>query len=342
MGLRSYLAKRAVNTILLLFFVMTLNFVIFQLMPGLDGAIQLLAGNPEQIDEDTQRELLVKFGFCKGFDAEGECIKAGIFDRYFVYIANMLTFQFGYSSRTGVAVADELVSTGRMVNTLVLIGTAIVLSYVVGIFLGVYVAARRATAFDAGWVFSSLITHSLPTFFMGLIFIIIFAQWLDWFPSGGVTPSIWIISTPPLLVQYLVRLQHLFLPALTLTLFSYGGALLLTRATMLETLSEDYVLTARAKGLKERVVLFRHALKNASLPLVTGAALSFGFILSGAIITETIFNWDGVGKWLFDAINWKDGAVMQAMFFLIGLQVIVANVIADVIYGVIDPRIRYE
>ena len=116
----------------------------------------------------------------------------------------------------------------------------------------------------------------------------------------------------------------------------------MTRATMMEALSEDYVLTARAKGLGERAVLFKHAFKNASLPLITNVALSFGFILSGAIITETIFNWNGLGKWLFDSIGYKDFPVMQAMFFMIALSVIAANFISDIVYGVVDPRIKYE
>jgi peptide/nickel transport system permease protein len=137
-------------------------------------------------------------------------------------------------------------------------------------------------------------------------------------------------------------MQYLFLPALTLTLISYGGFLLLTRATMMEALSEDYILTARAKGLSERAVLFKHAFRNASLPVITNAALSFGFILSGAIITETIFNWPGLGLWLYNAIFYKDFPVMEALFYVIALSVIAANFVSDILYGIVDPRIRYE
>lgn len=118
--------------------------------------------------------------------------------------------------------------------------------------------------------------------------------------------------------------------------------MLLTRATMIETLNEDYITTARAKGLSGRAILTRHAFKNASLPLVTATALQFGGILGGAIITESLFNWAGLGRWLFDAVVYKDFPVMQAMFYLIALCVIGANFISDVIYGIIDPRIRYE
>jgi ABC-type dipeptide/oligopeptide/nickel transport system permease component len=177
---------------------------------------------------------------------------------------------------------------------------------------------------------------------MGLLFIAVFAQGLNWFPPGQVVPSSWALGTPPLLTQIIVRLQHLFLPAMTLTLFFYGGHLLITRSTMMEALGEDYIATARAKGLSEKAVLFKHALKNASLPIVTNAALAFGSLLGGAIITETVFVWNGLGRWIFQAIGFKDFPVMQAMFFIIALCVIAANFISDIIYGIIDPRIKYE
>jgi peptide/nickel transport system permease protein len=185
----------------------------------------------------------------------------------------------------------------------------------------------------------------LPTFWIALVLILIFSYWLNLFPATGVTPPEWIDPTrapTSFLGQIPARLAHLFLPATTLTLFFYGGYLLLTRATMMEALSEDYITTARAKGLSERTVLYKHALKNASLPLVTAAALQFGFLLSGAIITETVFSWDGLGLWLFNAIQWKDGPVMQAMFFIIALCVIMANFASDILYGLLDPRIKYE
>jgi peptide/nickel transport system permease protein len=135
--------------------------------------------------------------------------------------------------------------------------------------------------------------------------------------------------------------SHLVLPITTLTLFSYGGWLLLTRATMLETITEDYVLTARAKGLKESTILYKHALRNASLPIVTSAALTFGFILSGAIITETVFSYPGLGGWIWNAINVRDYGVLMAVFYIISVCVIIANVLSDLLYGIIDPRIKY-
>ncbi len=341
MGLRGYLLKRTVNTVILIVFVIVLNFVIFQLMPGVQGAIANLISNPRRTDNTQVERLLKLYNICKEF-VNGECVPNSLWDRFTTYFTNMLTFQFGESFQTGKPVLHDMITTGRLVNTLVLLGVATAISLVIGTLLGVVAASRRGSLFDGGSVIVSLITFSLPTFWMGLIFIMVFAQQLRWFPAGGITPSAWIIQTPPLLQQISERLSHLFLPALTLTLFFYGGNLLLTRATMLEALSEDYIVTARAKGLSERSVLFKHALKNASLPLVTNAALSFGGLLGGAIITETVFNWDGLGLWIWNAIGWKDFPVMQAMFYIIALCVIAANFVSDIIYGVLDPRIKYE
>lgn len=343
MGLRTYLIKRTINTIILVAFVIALNFVIFQLMPGTQGAIANLISNPKLTDKTVVERLLKLYDICQSFDAAtGQCVPTPIWNRFGKYFINMLTFQFGISFQTGQPVMHDFIQSGRLVNTLILLGVATTISLVVGTLLGVLVAARRGSVFDSGWVTTSLVTFSLPTFWMGLLFIMIFAQRLGWFPSGGVTPSIWALGLPDFGTQIVTRLRHLFLPALTLTLFFYGGNLLLTRATMMEALSEDYIVTARAKGLSERTVLFKHALKNASLPLVTNAALSFGGLLGGAIITETVFNWDGLGFWLFQSIGWKDFPVMQAMFYIIALCVIAANFISDIIYGVLDPRIKYE
>jgi len=266
--------------------------------------------------------------------------------RFVDYAQSTLTFQFGYSFASNQAVTYQMIDSGKLGNTLLLLGTSTLLAILIGTALGIIVSRRRGSSLDSFWVTSSLTTFSLPTFFMGILLIFIFAIALGWFPSGGTHPNSWdnlsLNLRPPLIEQYLIRLQYLFLPALTLTLFAYGGFLLLTRATMIEALSEDYILTARAKGLSERAVLFKHAFKNASLPTITSSALAFGSILSGAIITETIFNWDGLGKWLYDSIGYKDFPVMAAMFFIIGLSVIAANFISDILYGIIDPRIRYE
>ena len=331
MTLRSFLLKRLAYTAVLIGFVVVFNFIIFEAMPGEVGALYACLGQP-RVPTVVCQKLMEQFGY-----------NQTIWVRFYDYVKAMLTFNFGVSFANGQDVASQVVSSGRLGNTLLLLGTSTIMAIIIGTVSGIFVSRKRGSLLDNFSVTSSLTAFSLPTFFTGILLIFIFAVSLNWFPAGGTYPSRWdSIGLPPLGQQFLVRLQYLFLPALTLTLFSYGGFLLLTRATMMEALSEDYVLTARAKGLAERAVLFKHAFKNASLPLITNVALSFGFILSGAIITETIFNWNGLGKWLFDSISFKDFPVMQAMFFMIALSVIAANFISDIIYGVVDPRIKYE
>ncbi len=338
MTLRAYIARRLAYTLVLVVFVIVLNWIIFQLMPGVQGSIASLIGQSKAgggvANEQIYQHYLEQYGLNKP-----------PLDRFVTYFWDTLTLNFGTSFQTGHPVIQDVIQSGRLENTLILLGSSTVLSIVIGIFLGVVAAHKRGGAVDNFWVTASLTTFSLPTFWIGISFILIFAVGLGWFPAGGVIPNTWAqggVLLPSLWMQLLVRLQYLFLPMLTLTLFSYGGFLLLTRATMLETLGDDYIVTARAKGLKERTVLFHHAFKNASLPIVTASALAFGGILSGAIITETVFNWDGLGRWLFNAIGYKDFPVLQAMFYILALSVIVANFISDLIYGMIDPRIKYD
>jgi peptide/nickel transport system permease protein len=334
LSLRSFIARRAAYTIALVFFVIILNWIIFQALPGLTGGIYNILANPRQINKVQLDRLTELYGLNKPY-----------WERFFDYVKALLTFQFGYSYQTGQDITSEMITSGRLVNTLLLIGTSTVLSIIIGVLLGIVAAYKRGSSLDGFAVSASLTTYSLPTFWMGILFILIFSITLGWFPPGAVVPSSWSLGpsyVPGFFTQFVVRLQHLFLPAAVLTLFTYGGFLLLTRATMLESLSEDYIVTARAKGLSTRTILFHHAFKNASLPVITASALSFGGILGGAIITETVFSWAGLGRWLYDAIIFKDYPVMQAMFFIIALGVILANFVADVFYGIVDPRIKYE
>lgn len=331
MTLRSFLVKRFAYTIVLVLFVIVVNWIIFLAIPGLQSGYGSLIASAHKVSPATYDRLAQLYGF-----------NQPIWVRFYDYVKAMLTFQWGVSYTSQQPVSVEMIQTGRLVNTLLLVGSSTVLSIIIGILLGVLVSRRRGSATDTFWVTSSLASYSMPTFFLGIVLILIFSFNLAWFPPGGSFPQEWFVSKPDFWTQILFRLQYLFLPALTLTLVTFGGFLLLTRATMMEVLSEDYILTARAKGLSERVVLLHHAFKNASLPLITASALSIGFILGGAIITETVFNWQGLGYWLFSAIQNKDFPVMEAMFYIIALAVILANLVSDILYGIVDPRVRYE
>jgi peptide/nickel transport system permease protein len=343
MGLKSYIAKRIVYMIVLLFLVITLNFFIFMLMPGDPTTLFV---NPMKFTKEEIETLRNIWG-----------LNDPLHVRYLKYCWNLLTFNFGRSIHTGLSIYDEI--SWRLPYTIFLIGGSTILSMIIGILLGVVVAYKRGTWIDSLNVSFALTVYSLPVFWMGLIFLMIFAGHLHWFPLAGAFPREWLLTgkwpqplasfnifglkvTIPSFVEIFERIRHAFLPLLTLTLFQYGGWLLLTRATMIEVLTEDYILTARAKGVKTRTMLLKHALKNASLPLITSAALSFGFMFSGAIITETVYTWPGMGTFIWTAIATLDYPVLQAVFFIIALCVIVANFIADLTYGIIDPRIKYE
>src|SRR3990172_2746155 len=176
MGLRGYLAKRLINTVILIIFVITLNFVIFELMPGVQGAIENLIGRAGVRDPHEVDRLLQLWNLCSGLDPEGNCIPKPVLDRYAAYARNMLTFQFGISFQTGNEVLYDMVSTGRLVNTFLLLGISTTISLAIGVLLGVLVAARRGSLFDSGWVITSLVTFSLPTFWMGLLFIAVFGR----------------------------------------------------------------------------------------------------------------------------------------------------------------------
>lgn len=314
--------------------VIIVNWLIFEGIPGQNGAAQFFTSNPRLANNPAAKARLCALWQCNATRTQ----------QFVSYIHNMLTFQFGDSYQNGLPISTQIIQQQRLQNTLILLGTSTIIAIIIGVVLGIIASARRGSFLDSFSVSTSLSTFSLPTFWIGLLLILIFAEGLHWFPSGGTTPATFTIpgQAPGLVSQFFIRIQYMFLPVLTLTLITYGGFVLLTRATMLEALNEDYITTAKAKGLSERVILFRHAFKNASLPVITNAALAFGGILAGAIITETVFAWEGLGFWLFQAIGAKDFPVMQAMFYLIALTVIAANFVADVLYGIVDPRIRYE
>lgn len=334
------MVRRIIYSIILVFSVITLNFIIFELMPGNPMEIFM---NPARLRPGVTEQMMILWGLDQPLHV-----------RYVKYVENMLTWKFGYSYLSISPVANEM--GARLSNTLVLVGSATVLSIIIGVFLGVIAAHKRGGMFDSASVILSLTTYSLPSFWMGMLFLLVFSFQLHWFPSAGTHPFEWVGNWPaplasanilgaqiaiPSLTEILGRIRHLFLPVFTLTVFSYGGYLLFTRSTMLETLTEDYIVTARAKGLKERTVLYKHALKNASLPIITNAALSFGFLLTGAIITEQVFSYPGLGYWIWTAIAFADYPVLQAIFYIIALCVIIANFAADLLYGVIDPRVKY-
>jgi peptide/nickel transport system permease protein len=329
MGLRAYIIKRVIYTFILIIAVITVNFIIFNLMPGnpLETYVASLKGRitPEQI-----KRIEKAYGLDKP-----------LLQRYFYTVVNMLTFNFGKSWISGEPFT-KIIAT-PLVNTLILMGIAEILSIVVGMLIGVICASKRGGKFDSIMVTASLATYSVPIYFIAWTLILIFGVQLKWFPIGGMQPHEWGRNPPSNIIEIILgRLPYLALPVLTLFLFTVGGWILLTRATVLEVITEDYVVTARAKGLSERTVLYKHVLKNAAPPLITNIVLALAGMIGGAIITETVFSYNGMGLLTWHAIfPTPDIPLLNALFYVMALAVIIGNFIADLLYGVLDPRIRY-
>jgi peptide/nickel transport system permease protein len=227
------------------------------------------------------------------------------------------------------------------------------LAVLVGIPVGIASAARRNSVLDSVSMVGSLIGVSMPIFWLGIMEIMLFAVFLQWLPSGGrashtieleaVTNFYLIDSLIAGNMEALVdALKHLAMPVIALATIPMAIIARMTRSSMLDVLQEDYIRTAHAKGVQERLVLFKHALKNAFLPVITIIGIQTGSLLAGAVLTETIFSWPGIGKWVYDAILGRDYPIVQGGTLLIALVFVLANLIVDISYAVLDPRIRYD
>lgn len=256
----------------------------------------------------------------------------------------------GYAIQSGRPVTEIIAE--RIPATFILAGTALVLWVSIAILLGVYAAVHRYSLFDQTVTFFSYVFYSLPTFWLGLNLIFIFAVALHWFPTGGIittrnwppfgTPQYWAAfgAAPGQAIADIG--WHLCLPVLCLVAVNIAGDSRFVRASMLESINQDYVRTAKAKGLKSRVVIGKHAFRNAMLPVVTNVALEIPFLFSGAIVTEQIFSWPGMGNLFISSINSRDYFVIMGLLLVTAIITLFANLLADVVYAVVDPRIRYD
>jgi peptide/nickel transport system permease protein len=243
--------------------------------------------------------------------------------RFFSFVGNALQGDFGRSLLTRRPVAEELFA--RFPNTLQLATAAVVIAVAIGIPVGIISAIKQYSAFDGIAMTVALAGVSMPNFWQGLMMIILFSVYLGWLPSSGIG-----------------TFNHLIMPALTLGTSSTALITRMTRSSMLEVIRQDYIRTARSKGLDERVVITRHALKNALIPVITVVGLQFGFLLGGAVLTETVFAWPGVGRLMVDAIRQKDFPMVQAGVLILALAFSLVNLMVDILYAFIDPRIKAQ
>lgn len=323
MNRRDYLLRKIGLSLITILVVVVINFVLFRVLPG--DPVRSVIGRNIRISAETQQALREQFGLDKPVFP----------DQFIDTLGQWARGNLGVSWSLRQPVSEILLS--KLWNTVLLIGLGQILAIVLGVALGLLAGWKRKTAIDVGALTFSLIAWAIPTFWLGIILLAAGSTWFGLPTAGIVSPS---NTGKPLITVLPDFARHLFLPTLTLTILYLGEYMLIMRSSILEVLSEDYILTAKAKGLSHWQVLWRHALKNAMLPIVTLIALNLGFTVSGAIYIETVFSYDGLGKLFQTALVKQDYPLLQGAFLLLAVSVIVANMIADTLYVVLDPRVK--
>ncbi|MGC1238864.1 MAG: ABC transporter permease [Acidimicrobiales bacterium] len=315
-----YFARKFLALGATLFATVTFNFLLFHVLPG--SPVELLARSGHY-DAAARAQLVKLFG-----------LNHSLIVQYLIYFKDLAHGNLGYSF-----VYREPVSTvlgSAIGNTVLLLGAATFVTVVIGVVVGVYSASRAHTTADTSITVVSLGAWSMPDFFTGMLAIFAFGVWVHWLPISG-------IVTPGLVSGFWGHawdvIRHLILPTVTLALVNIAQFSLITRNSLVEAMVEDYMLTARAKGLSRRVILVRHALRNALLPVVTTTALYVGMILGGAIQVETVFSWPGMGLLTYNAVEQRDYPVLEACFLLFAIAVILTNFASDLLYHYLDPRV---
>ncbi len=317
-GMTRYVVARSIQTFVTLLIILTLIFIMFEALPARPQDLLRTAPNIQQSQIDYMTSLY-------GYDRP-------VLERYAMYMTNMLTFDFGISFSRADQVWDIL--QDRIPRTLLLFGGATIFAYLIGIYLGALIAWKRGGVLDGGTVVVSLVFYNMPSFWIGLIFLVIFASELNWFPLTG-----WYDPTDNL--PYIVDvLWHVSLPMIVLLLLSLAGTVLLMRTAMLDVIGENYMVTAKAIGLSESKVLFKHGARNAMLPVVTSFIIAFVFAIGGAVVLENVFSFPGMGQLYIQSLFQLDFPVAEATLYIITLMVLLGNFAADLLYGYLDPRVR--
>jgi len=324
MGFKKYVGKRTLQGIITIILAVTLNFILFRIMPG--DPSRAVSGDP-RVDTATRLALIAKFG-----------LDRPLLEQFVLYVANLLKGELGISFVQIGRPVISIILGRKMINTIILMGSSMFIAFTLGIVLGVFAAWRRGTKLDISFIVISLATYSMPVFWFGMLLLLFFSYYINIFPiAGTITPG---IAHPNFLAYAKDYLHHLMAPMITLGVSFFGGYFLFMRDTILDVFTEDYMLTARAKGLSNRKVLFKHAMRNALLPMVSLMGVHITFLISGATMTETVFSWDGLGRLIYDSVRNNDYPVLQGIFLFMAVLVVVASIIADIINAYLDPRIK--
>jgi peptide/nickel transport system permease protein len=319
-----FVIRRLAGAALTILLIVLVNFVLFRAMPG--SPERILARNPN-VSPQAIQQTRERWGIDKPL----------IPDQLVAYVAATLQGDLGNSFGQAGRPVTEVVGS-RLGPTLLLFGLGELIAIVVGLALGAYAGWKRGGAIDLAGNGVSLILYSMPYFLLGMILLLVFASTLHWFPSFGMT-TLGVQHDTPL--DYLADLlAHLALPVATVALGLIGQYSILMRSSIIETLSDEYITTARAKGITENRILQAHALPNAMLPTVSLIAINLGYVVAGAITVEVVFNWPGLGTLTVEALAARDYPVLQGVFLVLSISVVFANLGADMIYGRLDPRVR--
>jgi len=321
-GLYRYIFWRLLQAVPVILGVTILCFLMLQLAPG--DLAEVLAGESGGASPGYIEELRARYGLDKP-----------ILVQLFVYVKNVFLFDLGFSFRHNTDVSTLLVE--RLAPTLLLMGSTLLLSVGLGTLAGLFAAIWVRTFRDHLISLAAIVAYATPLFWVGLMLILVFSIWLDWFPTSGMENVVMFYEGWERVVDIA---HHLVLPAVTLSLFYMALYARLMRATMLEQRGLDYVTTARAKGLTERQITFRHVFRNALLPVVTVAGVQVGGLLGGSVVVESVFAWPGLGQLAFEALFSRDFNLLLGIFFMSACLVVVVNLLVDIIYVLLDPRIK--
>ncbi|WP_394584436.1 ABC transporter permease [Cytobacillus firmus] len=320
--LGKFIAGKLLQYFIVIFLMLTLNFLLPRLMPG--NPLVFLAGEDVGFMSSAEKDaILDKYG-----------LNDSILEQYGTYIKKIFTGDFGYSYQQKRPISELLME--RLPWTMLLTGLGLVLSTVIGVMFGAISAWHRGTNTDANLLTVFMFLSAMPSFWVGMILVSIFSAQLGWLPVFG-AESAWSNYTG---MDRLIDIgKHLILPLATLILISVTSTFMIMRYSMLNVLGEDYIMMAKAKGVKEKVIKYKHAMRNALLPVATVFMLSLGFTLGGATVIETVFAYPGVGRLMFESVLSRDYPLIQATFLIITFSVVIANFLADLIYPLLDPKV---
>lgn len=319
----SFVLRRVLASVPLLLAIISVNFGLIRLAPG--DPVYMIIGEAAQYDDRFVQEVRARFG-----------LDRPVYEQYLSYVSRVAQGDLGVSFYFDQQPVLEVILS-RLPQTLILLALGYGMAVVVGVWLGSRAARRPYSMTDNAASVVGLLGYSIPSFWLGMLLILVFSVQFGWFPVGGMMD----VRTPATGFGMIVdRARHLVLPAIALGAFHLALITRLTRGSMLEVLQLDFITTARAKGLLERDVYRRHALRNALLPVVTAAGYTVGFLLAGSVLVETVFAYPGMGRLLYQALIARDFPLMLGVLIVVSVAVILANLVTDLIYGKIDPRIR--